>query len=627
MLVKQWLREFLAGGYTSGRARLRVRNFRLPGIQQWKVYEIAAALPLLLQIALGLFLTGFCYFASAIHPTLRDTSIPLVGTWALFIFVTSIAPAFSSRCPYKQVVLKGLMKSFRVGQRKVFRYLARLTSGFSLAGAAEAVHESYVKLSLDVGWWWFCARLWWSESDVRRWLRIPWRRMAHGFRVMQWLRMARWPTLALPGILLRLRGLQMGLSLEENQAVKRADEDLQILASVDAIQSDDQLLTTVIWESVKQLRSERLEAATITFLLNVVAHRTHMSDAAELRRILPLNLTTLPEDVCLMVADVALNTMESACTDGPPAAELPKRDDGRLENHWIIDAILLFVSITSIPAQGPLQRDQWPNHWSAIQKCIKRAPRRTGYAFGMARPHDLRPTALSITDSTPAGTDDIDNQFEVRTLKDILHGWPLHIILQDVEPSVALKFLVSLLTQRQYMWRSDTTITKHTAREMPASPGAEISSFSFESEESMLLATLTPLLKRYLNNVCHTPEGLSEADKAMCFYAVQIILFRANAEGGSYDAHRADVAEILDLLFFRVNGAMAHFLEFLLTKSVHFGSHDGNAETLGPVILNWLQQSTGWNEGAYPYRLMSKRNADGIFAKILGRHLEATSKV
>lgn len=45
ILVKQWLREYLAGDFVSPQARLRARHFRLPGLEVWKVYEIAAVLP------------------------------------------------------------------------------------------------------------------------------------------------------------------------------------------------------------------------------------------------------------------------------------------------------------------------------------------------------------------------------------------------------------------------------------------------------------------------------------------------------------------------------------------------------------------------------------------------------
>ncbi len=42
MLVKQWLREFLAVEVPSPQARLRVRHFREPQLLKWKVYEISA---------------------------------------------------------------------------------------------------------------------------------------------------------------------------------------------------------------------------------------------------------------------------------------------------------------------------------------------------------------------------------------------------------------------------------------------------------------------------------------------------------------------------------------------------------------------------------------------------------
>ena len=60
ILVKQWLDDYLAIGIPAPRARLRLRHFREPQIRGWKVYEIAACLPLLLHISLGLFFVGLC---------------------------------------------------------------------------------------------------------------------------------------------------------------------------------------------------------------------------------------------------------------------------------------------------------------------------------------------------------------------------------------------------------------------------------------------------------------------------------------------------------------------------------------------------------------------------------------
>ena len=113
MLVKQWLREYLANSETSPLARLRIRCFRYPALAKWRVFEIVAALPLLLQLALGLFFIGMSYFASTIHPAVQWTVIPVVAIWAsLFVSVT-LAPIISASCPYKTTFLKSAMEKAR----------------------------------------------------------------------------------------------------------------------------------------------------------------------------------------------------------------------------------------------------------------------------------------------------------------------------------------------------------------------------------------------------------------------------------------------------------------------------------------------------------------------------------
>ena len=95
MLVKQWLREFLAVEVPSPQARLRIRHFREPQILQWRVYEIVACLPLLLQLSLALFFLGLCYFASSVHASVGHTTISLVVGWA-FCFFGATAPPFGT---------------------------------------------------------------------------------------------------------------------------------------------------------------------------------------------------------------------------------------------------------------------------------------------------------------------------------------------------------------------------------------------------------------------------------------------------------------------------------------------------------------------------------------------------
>ncbi|KAI0689393.1 hypothetical protein BC835DRAFT_1232096, partial [Cytidiella melzeri] len=110
ILVKQWLREYLAGEYTSPQARLRVRHFRNPGLSDWKVFEIAGILPLLLQLSLALFLVGLCFFTAEVHNSVGHTTLPLVAGWAFLLIAASVAPVLSPRCPYKTTLLKSIMR-------------------------------------------------------------------------------------------------------------------------------------------------------------------------------------------------------------------------------------------------------------------------------------------------------------------------------------------------------------------------------------------------------------------------------------------------------------------------------------------------------------------------------------
>ncbi|PSR78468.1 hypothetical protein PHLCEN_2v7411 [Hermanssonia centrifuga] len=114
ILVKQWLREYMAIETSrSVKSRLRVRQFREGGLKKWKVFEIAAVLPLLLQIALGLFFVGLCFFSWLVHPTIGGTITSIVSGWACFFFFAIIAPACSARCPYKTALFKNAMRVLR----------------------------------------------------------------------------------------------------------------------------------------------------------------------------------------------------------------------------------------------------------------------------------------------------------------------------------------------------------------------------------------------------------------------------------------------------------------------------------------------------------------------------------
>lgn len=113
MLVKQWLREFLAGEYTSHRARLHTHLYRYPGLIKWRVFELAAILPLLLQLSLALFFAGLCVFTWSAHRNIGIISILFVGLWVLLFLAATISPVISPRSLYKTTFSKHPMKSCR----------------------------------------------------------------------------------------------------------------------------------------------------------------------------------------------------------------------------------------------------------------------------------------------------------------------------------------------------------------------------------------------------------------------------------------------------------------------------------------------------------------------------------
>lgn len=111
MLVKQWLREYLATENPSPQARLRIRHQRHPALKTWHVLEIGASLPFLLQLALAFFFVGVCYFTSEIHASIGHTTLPLVIAWAICFATATALPIIFPRCPYKTTLLTAIVHS------------------------------------------------------------------------------------------------------------------------------------------------------------------------------------------------------------------------------------------------------------------------------------------------------------------------------------------------------------------------------------------------------------------------------------------------------------------------------------------------------------------------------------
>lgn len=113
ILVKQWFHEYMARDTQDPREQVKILLFRIVGMEKWQVFKISAFLPLLLQLALLLFFIGLSLFLHELNSTVGWITTTLMLVWAGVFFLTAIAPAFSSQCPYKTPMLKGFMARVR----------------------------------------------------------------------------------------------------------------------------------------------------------------------------------------------------------------------------------------------------------------------------------------------------------------------------------------------------------------------------------------------------------------------------------------------------------------------------------------------------------------------------------
>ena len=101
ILVKQWLREYYANEAVSPRAHFRDRYFRYVGLVEWQVFEIAAFLPFLLQIALALFFLGLSDFVRNLDPLVGWLVTGIIISWLIVYISSALDPLVVPQCPYK----------------------------------------------------------------------------------------------------------------------------------------------------------------------------------------------------------------------------------------------------------------------------------------------------------------------------------------------------------------------------------------------------------------------------------------------------------------------------------------------------------------------------------------------
>ena len=110
MLVKSWLQEFDHSWrkYSVADLRAQERERRLQGLERWKLAELVALLPILIQTALLFFCIGLIVLLFPIHLiSAIFSSVALVVGLAFYMFTTGLS-IFDAYSPFSSPVSRGL---------------------------------------------------------------------------------------------------------------------------------------------------------------------------------------------------------------------------------------------------------------------------------------------------------------------------------------------------------------------------------------------------------------------------------------------------------------------------------------------------------------------------------------
>ncbi|KAF8712297.1 hypothetical protein RHS03_01139, partial [Rhizoctonia solani] len=101
MLIKEWNDVYRRGNrFTPYYVQARTRQARYERLEKWGVRKIVRILPVIMHIALGLFLLGLILFLKGFDIKLMQPVMAvIIITLGLYVF-TTLAPLFTAFCPY-----------------------------------------------------------------------------------------------------------------------------------------------------------------------------------------------------------------------------------------------------------------------------------------------------------------------------------------------------------------------------------------------------------------------------------------------------------------------------------------------------------------------------------------------
>lgn len=120
LLVKQWLREYNTIVGLSPRPHFRLHFARHEGLVKWRVFEIAAFLPLLVQASLVLFLIGLTEYVRTLNAFVGWLVSGIIIAWLTIYVLSNVLPLLYSSCPYRSCGVRPAYATWkRTGQLRL----------------------------------------------------------------------------------------------------------------------------------------------------------------------------------------------------------------------------------------------------------------------------------------------------------------------------------------------------------------------------------------------------------------------------------------------------------------------------------------------------------------------------
>ncbi|CUA71125.1 hypothetical protein RSOLAG22IIIB_09339 [Rhizoctonia solani] len=113
MLVKQWGEGYRLGhGLTAPYTQARTRQARYDKLKKWRTEDIILALPVMMHIALGLFIFGLVLFLKDLSRVVSVPVIIMAILTAIVYLVTTLLPLCVTFCPYNTPLSSGRLWNY-----------------------------------------------------------------------------------------------------------------------------------------------------------------------------------------------------------------------------------------------------------------------------------------------------------------------------------------------------------------------------------------------------------------------------------------------------------------------------------------------------------------------------------